>query len=99
MNVISQITSRRLSLGLKQKDMTLRIGMNRQQYQRLESAGNPSLETIDLIAKGLDAELLLVPNEVLREVKALIANITQNISSKKSVHTNLSDNPWEDQWE
>jgi len=98
MNVISQITSRRLSLGLKQKDMTLRIGMNRQQYQRLESAGNPSLETIDLIAKGLDAELLLVPNEVLREVKALIANITQNISSK-TVHTNLSDNPWEDQWE
>jgi len=46
----------------------------------------------------LDAELLLVPNEVLREVKALIANITQNISSK-TVHTNLSDNPWEDQWE
>ena len=40
--------------------------MSRQQYQRLESKGNPRLDTLELIANGLNSELLLVPNEKLR---------------------------------
>jgi len=34
-----QLKGRRKSLGLKQEDMTLRVGMSRQQYQYLESKG------------------------------------------------------------
>lgn len=45
--------------------MMMRVGMCRQQYQRLESKGNTRLDTLVLIAKGLDSELLLIPKEKL----------------------------------
>ncbi len=45
--------------------MMLRVGISRQQYQRLESKVNPRLDTLDLIAKGLKSELLLIPQEKL----------------------------------
>ena len=57
MKLIPQIKARRLQLGLQQKDMKLRIGMNQQQYQRIEAGGNPRLETLELVAKGLESEL------------------------------------------
>lgn len=60
-----QTNNRRLALGLKQKDMLLRIGISRQQYQHLESRGNPGLNTLALIAKGLKSELMLIPEEKL----------------------------------
>jgi DNA-binding phage protein len=37
--------------------------MERQQYQRLESKGNPSLDTLELIAKGLKMELMIIPKD------------------------------------
>lgn len=58
---------------LKQHDMMLRVGISRQQYQRLESKGNPRLETLELIAKGLKSELLLIPQEKLDAVLAILA--------------------------
>ena len=62
MNILlEQLKKRRIALGLKQNDMMLRIGISRQQYQRLESKGNPRLDTLDLIAKGLKSELMLIP--------------------------------------
>lgn len=36
-SILQQIKQRRLALGLKQNDMMLRVGVSRQQYQRLES--------------------------------------------------------------
>ena len=71
-----QIKNRRKKLGLKQKDMMLRIGMSRQQYQRLESKGNPRLDTLDLIAKGLRMEVMLVPQEKLFEVRNMLREET-----------------------
>jgi transcriptional regulator with XRE-family HTH domain len=35
--LLQQLKKRRLDLGLKQHDMMLRVGVSRQQYQRLES--------------------------------------------------------------
>ncbi len=70
--ILDQIKSRRKDLGLKQKDMMLRVGMSRQQYQRLESRGNPRLETLELVAKGLRMEVLLIPQEKLRAVRDII---------------------------
>lgn len=43
--------------------MPLLAGINRQQYEKIEKGGNPSLVTLDKIAEGLDAELMLIPKE------------------------------------
>jgi len=72
MKLIPQIKARRLQLRLQQKDMKLRIGMNQQQYQRIEAGGNPRLETLELVVEGLEAELVLVPKDKLLAVKALL---------------------------
>lgn len=71
--VHEQLKQRRKSLGYKQEDMQLRVGMSRQQYQRLESRGNPRLDTLELVAKGLKMEVLLIPQEQLRDVLDVLA--------------------------
>lgn len=82
--------------------MMLRIGISRQQYQRLESKGNPRLDTLELVAKGLNSELMLIPKEKLSAVQAVLES---ELSSDVPQHTaptkvkdqqkSLSDDPWE----
>ncbi len=50
----------------------MRIGMSRQQYQRLESKGNPQLDTLELIAKGLNCELMLIPKDKQQAVHDIL---------------------------
>lgn len=69
--LLQQIKARRLFLGLKQNNMPLRIGVSRQQYQRLEAKGNPRLDTLELIAKGLNSEMMLIPSEKVSAVMAV----------------------------
>ena len=90
-----QLKKRRKELHLKQEDMQLRVGMVRQQYQRLESKGNPRLDTLELVAKGLKLELMLIPQEKLRFVRNLLdgkvpSGIEEPVTEKKA----LSDEPW-----
>ena len=98
MKLLQAIKQRRIELGYKQKDMHQRIGLSRQQYQQIESKGNPRLDTLELIAKGLNCELMLIPNEKKRQVLAILNGgneIDDDIQS-------LIDNPWqgllEDDW-
>lgn len=70
--LLDQIKNRRKELGLTQADMEMRVGMSRQQYQRLESRGNPRLDSLELLAKGLKLELMLIPHEKLRMVQAVL---------------------------
>ena len=70
--LIEQLKQRRIKLGLKQHDMLLRVGISRQQYQRLESSGNPRLNTLELTARGLNSEILLIPQDKLSAVKAIL---------------------------
>ena len=70
--LLQQLKKRRLDLGLKQNDMMLRVGVSRQQYQRLESKGNPRLATLELITKGLNSEIMLIPREKLSAVLAAL---------------------------
>ncbi|MBP6104452.1 MAG: helix-turn-helix transcriptional regulator [Gammaproteobacteria bacterium] len=88
--IVKQLKKRRLALGLKQKDMMLRIGISRQQYQHLESKGNPTLETLELMAAGLNSELMLIPKEKMGGVMAIL------IDSKNSQQENLFQDPWRD---
>ncbi|MBE0436768.1 MAG: helix-turn-helix transcriptional regulator [Methylomicrobium sp.] len=105
-SLLHQIKQRRLTLGLKQNDMMLRVGVSRQQYQRLESKGNPRLNTLELIAKGLNSELMLIPKEKLGAVIALLEQESSELgkehmsqskkTAKEEVKKSLSDDPWQD---
>ena len=101
-SLLKQLKKRRLSLGFKQNDMMLRVGVSRQQYQRLESKGNPRLDTLELIAKGLNSELILIPKEKLSAVYAVLESESSGItvkssrSSKSEEKKSLSDDPWQD---
>lgn len=98
-SLLEQIKKRRIALELKQHDMMLRIGISRQQYQRLESKGNPRLDTLELIAKGLKSELLLIPQEKLNNVLAVLAdNSPQSTMQSQSIEEEsnpLADDPWQ----
>lgn len=105
--VLSQIKRRRLQLGLKGTDMPLRVGLNRQQYGKIEKDGNPSLATLDKIAEGLDATLMLIPKELARQVEQLLeagpARIERHYATERSapfasgagVKETIED-PWQD---
>ncbi|MCB5163198.1 helix-turn-helix transcriptional regulator [Marinomonas algarum] len=99
-NLLQQIKNRRLALKLKQNDMPMRIGISRQQYQRLEAKGNPRLDTLELIAKGLNSDVMLIPKEKLSAVLAALESDGSNTSlpHKQPDHSaeqkKLSDDPW-----
>ena len=97
-SLLAQLKNRRLQLGLKQHDMLLRVGISRQQFQRLEAKGNPRLDTLELIAQGLKSEILLVPTEKLNIVKAVLAGeilaIPPAQASGAREIKRLSDDPW-----
>jgi len=100
--LLEQLKKRRIALGLKQNDMLLRIGISRQQYQRLESKGNPRLDTLELISKGLKSELMLIPQEKLLAIKAILetekellpTETPENLKSHKE--NELANDPWQD---
>ncbi len=99
-SLLQQIKKRRLVLGLKQSDMRLRVGVSRQQYQRLEAKGNPRLDTVELIAKGLNSEIMLIPKEKLSAVLAVLENEEPSARATKSAGEvkdtkALSDDPWQ----
>lgn len=101
--LLQQLKKRRIALRLKQNDMMMRIGVSRQQYQRLESKGNPQLDTLELIAKGLNSELMLIPREKLRAVVAVLERVEPDLTpgqklSKQAMDNekkSLSDDPWQ----
>jgi len=100
--ILDQIRLRRKDLGLTQAEMMLRVGMSRQQYQRLESKGNPRLDNLELLAKCLKMELMLIPQEKLQAVKAALEGKvpayaeTTHSGKPASEETALADDPWKD---
>ena len=95
-SLLAQIRRRRLQLSLKQNDMYMRAGISRQQYHRIEKKGNPRLETLELIAIGLNAELKLIPKEHLEEVNKLLGTTTdaELLEANSEDLASLVDDPW-----
>lgn len=91
--VHDQLRSRRRQLELRQSDMLLRAGIGRQQYHRLESGGNPNLDTLELAAAGLDMVVMLIPRERLGAVRALLDQPAGETSQDES--SVLLENPWD----
>ena len=102
--LLQQLKERRLELGLKQSDMKMRVGVSRQQYQQLESKGNPRLNTLELIAIGLNSEIMLIPKEKLNAVLVVLesentdswySSLAKGTSSSDTNEENdLSADPW-----
>lgn len=92
-SILEQIKARRLQLGLKQQDMYMRVGISRQQYQRIESQGNPRLDTLELVAQGLDSELMMIPKDKREAVMRLLLGDDQPVSNESDMQT-LIDDPW-----
>ncbi|MEZ5526895.1 MAG: helix-turn-helix domain-containing protein [Gammaproteobacteria bacterium] len=90
--LLEQLKKRRKQLKLKQADMMQRAGMSRQQYQHLESRGNPRLDTLELVAKGLKSELMLVPAE---KRLAVMAVLEEGHVPASSAQKNLAEDPWQ----
>jgi transcriptional regulator with XRE-family HTH domain len=90
-SLLNQLKQRRIDLGLKQHDMLLRVGVSRQQYQRIESKGNPRLDTLELLATGLGVGLIAVPLEKLAAVQSLLNGELQD-SQKSDV---AIEDPWQ----
>ena len=87
-----QIKKRRKELRFNQEELANLIGMARQQYQRLESKGNPRLDTLELIAKGLKMELILIPKDKIRAIK----NILDETPSQPHEKVGQENDPWKD---
>lgn len=90
-SLLSQIKSRRKALGLKQSDMMMRVGMSRQQFQRLEAQGNPRLNTLELIALGLNCELMLIPRDKAQAVRRALDSSPPDEASLAGA---LNEDPW-----
>ncbi len=98
--LLHQIKLHRKALGMRQQDMLMRIGMARQQYQRLETNGNPRLDTLELIAKGLGLQVMLIPEDKVLDVQAFIDDKKQLIqvpvdSQEHKGERPVSDDPWQ----
>lgn len=81
--------------------MMMRVGISRQQYQHLESKGNPRLDTLELVVTGLDSEIMLIPKEKLNTVLAVLksdrleSESTGGTRSDTEIENDLSDDPWQ----
>lgn len=93
--LLMQVKKRRLELGLKQHDMYMRAGLSRQQYQHIESKGNPRLNTLVLVALGLNSELMLIPKEKREAVMQLLFEPQDGLNRSALDNQNLVENPWQ----
>jgi transcriptional regulator with XRE-family HTH domain len=68
-----QIRSARRLLGLRQADLAARAGIAKESLTRIERGRtDPQESTLEALALGLDAALLVVPRSRLSEVLKLI---------------------------
>lgn len=91
MNLHDQIRARRRTLGFTQAAMKNRIGMGQQQYQRIEAGGNANLDTIQLIADGLNADLMLIPRNRVQAVLNLLNDVEPTPAPTTSADI---EDPW-----
>jgi transcriptional regulator with XRE-family HTH domain len=86
-----QLRARRKQLQLRQNEMPLRMGMSRQQYNRLENGGNSSLKILELAAAGLDLTLMLIPKE---KFSAVTDALTKSASEPEVSFRTPPEYPW-----
>lgn len=93
MKLHHQIRARRRALGLTQAGMKARIGMGQQQYQRIEAGGNANLDTLQLIADGLNADLMLIPRHRVQAVLEVLNGVEPGNAPSTSADF---EDPWKE---
>ncbi|MBB4867185.1 transcriptional regulator with XRE-family HTH domain [Pseudomonas nitritireducens] len=72
--LLQKIKERRQELNIRVSHMPAHTGLGREQYSAIERGGNPTLSNLERIAEGLQAEVMLIPKELVSTVEALISN-------------------------
>lgn len=64
LNIAREILSRRSVLGMTQLEVAQKAGLQQSVISQIESlAGNPTIDTLDVIAKALDMQWIVVSRE------------------------------------
>ena len=87
----SGIEKRRRTLGLKQSDMLMKIGMSQQQYQRVEAGHDIRVSTLLRVLEGMGLELLIAPREQVRQLENLLR------SGRRDYDIMSADADWQDE--
>lgn len=88
-DVKTQIKTRRIELGLSQTDLGNLAGMPKQQIQYCESKGNPTTSTLTSLTKALDSTLVLIPNDKISKIVAILKSEV-GINKPKKINKNLN---------
>lgn len=71
--IIEQLKSARQAIGLKQSEVGQKLGLPQSHVSKIEQGGtDPRLSTVSDMARVLDQELVLVPRQLLSQVRALL---------------------------
>ena len=108
--LLNQLKARRKELAYTQGDMYQRTGISRQQYQRIESKGNPRLDTLQAIAFGLEGDVVFVPKDKLPHIQELLklsdAEFQEKLNEERVLREErasyTSESPWKgvlDNWQ
>jgi HTH-type transcriptional regulator/antitoxin HipB len=72
-SIIEQLKSYRLAMGYKQALMGEKIGLPQSHLSKIESgATDPRLSTVLDMARALDQELVLIPRQLLPQLRVLV---------------------------
>ena len=71
--IIEQLKSARQAMGLKQSEVGQKLGLPQSHVSKIEQgATDPRLSTVSDMARVLDQELVLVPRQLLSQVRVLL---------------------------
>ncbi len=71
--IIEQLKAARQAMGLKQSEVGEKLGLPQSHVSKIEQGGtDPRLSTVSDMARVLDRELVLVPRQLLSQVRAML---------------------------
>lgn len=72
--IIGQLKAARQQLGLNQAGLGQKLGLPQSHVSKIESGNNdPRLSTIEDMARLLDHELMLIPRQLVPQIKAMLS--------------------------
>ncbi len=75
MNIINNLKIARLAMGIKQSELGKKLGLPQSHISKIEQGNtDPRLSTVADMARILDQELMLVPQQLVSYVTSLLQN-------------------------
>ena len=71
--LFTELKGARRAAGLNQDDLATRSGLSRKTVNRLETGAiDPRLSTLEVIARALGMEIMLVPSTIRADIEAFV---------------------------